>query len=123
MSRLAALRPSLDASVAVLSLPPPAVDPPAPPAEETAVAAFRSVRLNELAPGGGDAIDPVDTGALVVSMENAATSPSPDEPACYGAVFHDEGDTWPVFRSSPIWYVTQLRCYRRCGGQLAKTLN
>ncbi|KAK3242955.1 hypothetical protein CYMTET_47383 [Cymbomonas tetramitiformis] len=66
----------------------------------------RRLRLTELAPGGGGAIDPVDSGALVVSAENADTSPPPDgpeEPACYGATFPDEDDTWPAFRSSPIW--------------------
>ncbi|KAK3272143.1 hypothetical protein CYMTET_19543 [Cymbomonas tetramitiformis] len=70
-------------------------------------AAFHSVRLTELAPGGGDAIDPVGTSALVVPAKDADTSPPPDEPeepACFGAAFADEDDTdWPALRSSPIW--------------------
>ncbi|KAK3270457.1 hypothetical protein CYMTET_21147 [Cymbomonas tetramitiformis] len=106
MSKPAAPRPSLDASAAVMSLPPPAVDTPAPPVEGQTAAAFHSVRLTELTPGGGDAIDPVGTSALVVPAEDADTSPPPDEPeesACFGAAFHDEDDTWPALRSSPIW--------------------
>ncbi|KAK3232990.1 hypothetical protein CYMTET_56686 [Cymbomonas tetramitiformis] len=107
MSKPAASRPSLDASAAVMSLPPPAVDTPAPPVEGPTAAAFHSVRLTELAPGGGNAIDPVGTSALVVPAEDADASPPPDEPeepACYGAALDDEDDTdWPAFRSSPIW--------------------
>ncbi|KAK3251131.1 hypothetical protein CYMTET_39523 [Cymbomonas tetramitiformis] len=69
--------------------------------------AFHSVRLTELAPGGGDAIDPAGTGSLVVPAEDADAFPPPDEPqepACYGAALDDEdGTDWPAFRSSPVW--------------------
>ncbi|KAK3285796.1 hypothetical protein CYMTET_6612 [Cymbomonas tetramitiformis] len=101
-SKPAAPRPAPGASATALSVPPPAVDPPAPPAAQETPAAAHSIRLSEPAPGSGGVIPAVDDGTLVVPAAGDSAPPLQDGPAFCAAVPDDDVD-WPAFRSSPVW--------------------
>ncbi|KAK3288984.1 hypothetical protein CYMTET_3565 [Cymbomonas tetramitiformis] len=78
-SKPAAPRPAPGASATALSVPPPAVDPPAPPAAQETRAAAHSIRLSEPAPGGGGVIPTVDDGTLVVPAAGDSAPPLQDQ--------------------------------------------